>query len=177
MRYPITWGNVQISFGQKSGIKHAIHALRRRFLEDRTERIPLIDARNAFYSLNRNLALKNIKKLSSSIYTRSKTRIRPHQTSSLIKKIISHEGTTQGDPIAMAINGVATFLLIDMLEDQNLTHKGYADDGNVAGSLESPRIVLDDLYEYGGPLVIMCSNIIILQNLNLFRSRTKSFWD
>ena len=33
-----------------------------------------------------------------------------------------------------------------MLEDQNLTHKWYADDGNVAGSLESLRFVLDKLY-------------------------------
>ena len=39
--------------------------------------------------------------------------------------------------------GVATPHLIDMLEDQNMTHNWYADDGNVAGSLESLRTVLD----------------------------------
>ena len=45
---------------------------------------------------------------------------------------------------------VATLPLIDMLEDQFLTHKWYVNDGNVAGSLESLRIVLDKLYEHGG---------------------------
>ena len=34
-----------------------------------------------------------------------------------------------------------------MLEDQKLIYKRYADDGNVTGSLESLRIVLDKLYE------------------------------
>ena len=50
----------------------------------------------------------------------------------------------------MAMYGVATIPLIHMLEDQNLTHKWYADDGNMAGSLESLRIMLDKLYEHGG---------------------------
>ena len=55
--------------------------------------------------------------------------------------------------------GVATLPLINMLEDQNLTHKLYADDGYVAGSLESLRIVPDKLYEHGvafGYNVIKC---------------------
>ena len=59
----------------------------------------------------------------------------------------------------MAMYGVATLPLIDMLEDQNLTHKWYADDGYVAGSLESLRIALDKLYEHGGAFgynVIKC---------------------
>ena len=50
----------------------------------------------------------------------------------------------------MTTYGVSTLLLIDMLEDQSLTHKWYADDGNVASSLESLQIVLDKLYECGG---------------------------
>ena len=45
----------------------------------------------------------------------------------------------------MAMYGVATHPLMYMLEDQNLTHKWYADDGNVAGSLKSLRIALDKL--------------------------------
>ena len=61
--------NVQMRLEQKSDIEHAIHALRRRLLEDRTEGILLIAARNAFNSLNRDLALINIRKLCPSIYT------------------------------------------------------------------------------------------------------------
>ena len=69
------------------------------------------------------------------------------------------EGTIQGDPIDMAMYGVATLPLIDTLEDQTLTQKWYADDGNMAGSLESRRIVLYKLYEHGGAFgynVIKC---------------------
>ena len=146
--------------GQKSGIEHAIHALRQRFLEDRTEGILLIDARNAFNSLNRDLALKNIRKLCPSIYTAIRNSYKTPSDLFIDKKVIkSQEGTTQGDPIAMAMYGVAILPLIDMLEDQNLTHKWYADDGNVAGSLETLRLVLDKLYEHGsafGYNVIKC---------------------
>ena len=62
----------------------------------------------------------------------------------------------------MAMCEVATLPLIDMLEDQNLTHKWYADDGNLADSLESLQIVLDKLYEHGaafGYNVIKCHPI------------------
>ena len=49
----------------------------------------------------------------------------------------------------MAMNRLAIFPLIDMFEDQNLTHKRHADDGIVACSLKSIRFVLDKLNEYG----------------------------
>ena len=110
--------------GQKSSIEHAIHALRRRFLEDRTEGILLIDAMNAFNSLNKDLALKNIRKLCPSIYTAIRNSNKTPSDLFIDKRVIkSQEGTTQGDPTAMAMYGVATLPLINMLEDQNLTHK------------------------------------------------------
>ena len=46
-----------------------------------------------------------------------------------------------------------------MLEDQYLTHKWYAYDGNVVGSFESLRIVLNKLYDHRGAfgyIVIRC---------------------
>ena len=114
-------GNVHICLGQKSGIEYAIDALRQRFLEDRTEGILLIDARNAFNSSNRDLALKNIRKLCPSFYTAIRNSYKTPSDLFIDKRVIkSQEGTTQGDPIAMAIYGVATLPLIDMLEDQNL---------------------------------------------------------
>ena len=122
--------------GQNSGIEHSIHALRRRFLEDRSERIILIDARKAFNSLSRDLALKNIRKICPSIYTAIRNSYKTPSDLFIDKRVInSLERTIQGDPIAIAMYGVATLPLINMLEDQNLTHKWYADDGNVAGSL------------------------------------------
>ena len=79
-------GNVQICLGQTSGIDHAIHALQRPFLEDRTEAILLIGAGNAFNSLNRDLTLKVTRKLCLSIYTANRNLYKTHWTSSLIKE-------------------------------------------------------------------------------------------
>ena len=52
------------------------------------------------------------------------------------------EGTTQGDPLAMAMYGIALLPLIEMTKNINVLQKWFADDGNAAGSLES----LKDLY-------------------------------
>ena len=106
-------GNVQVCLGQNSGIKHAIHALRRRFLEDCTEGILLIDVRNAFNSLNRDLALQiyqNIKALSLNLYSNQKLPQTPSDIFIDKRVIKSQEGTTQDAPIAMTMHGVATFL-------------------------------------------------------------------
>ena len=59
----------------------------------------------------------------------------------------------------MATYAMATLPLIDTLEKQNLTNKWHADNGNVAGSLESLRFLLDKLYENRGAfgyIVIKC---------------------
>ena len=46
--------------GQNCGIGHVIHALRKAYKSQEVEGVLLIDAQNAFNSLNRELALKNI---------------------------------------------------------------------------------------------------------------------
>ena len=105
-----------------------------------------MDARNAFNSLSRDLAIKTSESLVPQFIQQSETRIRPHWTSPLIQKGNQvHKRTAQGNPIAMAMYGVATLPLL--LEEKSLTHKWYAaDDRNVAGSFESLRIVLDEFY-------------------------------
>ena len=65
------------------------------------------------------------------------------------KSILSREGTTQGDPLAMAIYGLATFLLVKLVNDNSLTQKWYADDDNAIGNLKSLRRVLDNLIKHG----------------------------
>ena len=46
--------------GPTDGVEAAIHVVRSAFSEDSAEGVLLVDASNAFNSLNRNVALKNI---------------------------------------------------------------------------------------------------------------------
>ena len=57
----------------------------------------------------------------------------------------STEGTTQGDPLAMAMYGIGIIPLIELLQKPNVTQKWYADDGSAAGDLKSLRALLDNL--------------------------------
>ena len=59
--------NYQLRHGQKCGIEYTIHTLRKQYEKTDSDAKLLIDAENAFNSLNRNLALKNLANISSSI--------------------------------------------------------------------------------------------------------------
>ena len=58
------------------------------------------------------------------------------------KVILSREGTPQGDPLAMAVSGIATLALIKLVNDNSLSQKWYADDKNAVGNLKSLLKVL-----------------------------------
>ena len=125
--------NTQMCLGQKCGIENTIHALRKAYESPEVEGILLIDAQNAFNSLNRELTLKNIDKLCPSL---SQAIRNSYSTPSdlYIKRstVKSQEGTTQGDPLAMAMHGIAILPLIKRVMSDNVTQKWYADDGNAA---------------------------------------------
>ena len=53
-------GPLQLCAGQSSGVEAAIHAMRTLFTSDDAEGMLLVDASNAFNSLNRAVALQNI---------------------------------------------------------------------------------------------------------------------
>ncbi len=53
-------GPLQVCAGQESGCEAAIHAMRHAFKEDNSEGALLIDATNAFNTINRQTALHNI---------------------------------------------------------------------------------------------------------------------
>ena len=61
----------------------------------------------------------------------------------------STEGTTQGDPLAMAMYGIEIVPLIELLQKPNVTQKWYADDESAAGDLRSLRAILDNLDVHG----------------------------
>ena len=96
-----------------------------------SDSILLIHAENAFNSLNWNLALKNIAKLCRFILPAIQNSYSNSSNPS------SREGTTQGDPLAMAMYGLATLPLIKLVNGNSLTQKWYADDGNAVGNLSS----------------------------------------
>ena len=61
--------NYQLCLGQKYGIEYAIHTLRDQYSKTSADAVLLIEAKNAFNSLNRKLALKNIENTCPSLLT------------------------------------------------------------------------------------------------------------
>ena len=93
----------------------------------------MIDAENASNFQKRNLALKNIANICPTILPAIHN-LYSNPFILLVNKK-SREVTTQGDPLAMPMFGLATLLLIKLDNDNSLTQKWYAHDGNVVGNL------------------------------------------
>ena len=65
--------------------------------------------------------------------------------------LLSREGTTQGDPLAMVMYAIASIPLIrDLSSVENVKQYWYADDATGAGSLRSLRKWWDRINEVGG---------------------------
>ena len=65
------------------------------------------------------------------------------------KVILSGEVTTQGDSLAMAMYGLSTLPLIELVSDSSLTQKKYVDDGNAVGNFKSLGRVLHNIIKHG----------------------------
>ena len=129
--------------GQISGIEAAVHAARQAFDSGECEAALLVDATNAFNSLNRQVALHNIRHLCPPIATILVNSCRaPTELFVDCDVILSQEGTTQGDPLVMAMSGLATIPLIRRLNSP-CNQVWYADDSTAFGSLEHLRSCWD----------------------------------
>lgn len=130
-------GNLQLCGGQRSGCEIAIHAAVDLFSEDDTHGILQIDARNAFNSLNRKVAVHNIKilcpELSSYITNCYARPARLFVTGG--KEIASSEGTTQGDPVAMVMYAISILPLLNMLTYDLTSAKQMAFADDFTGSM------------------------------------------
>ena len=143
--------------GHDAGCEAAIHALRNIFDQHETEAVMLIDAANAFNSVNRKAFLHNVKVICPSIATFV---VNCYSTASRLfvvggTELRSDEGTTQGDPIAMFVYAIATIPLIlhtvSTIEGNSMNTKtaGYADDIFGGGTIEGLRCMWDSIEQWG----------------------------
>ena len=118
------------------------YSLNRIIFEDSSiEAIILVDANNAFNSINRKVALHNIQVTCPSF---SKILINTYRSPSRLiilggAEIQSTEGTTQGDYFAMSFYALATVEIQNRLRiiASEVKQVWLADDATGAGSLES----------------------------------------
>ena len=105
-----------------------------------TDAIILVDATNVFNTLNREVALRNIHQLCPSI---AKVLINTYREDAQLyidgETIASREGTTQGDPLAMAMYGLAVIPLIHKLTKERTLQVWFADDATAGGQITPLR--------------------------------------
>ena len=142
-------GAIQLCAGQDAGCEAAVHAMEHVFAEEDTEAIILVDATNAFNRLNRQVTLLNCGAVCPSL---SYILINTYRDNSMLfvdgQYILSKEGTTQGDPLAMAMYAIGTQPLIRRL-DGITKQVWYADDSAAGSSLERLKKWWDLLEEIG----------------------------
>ena len=108
--------------------------MHRQFDQEEVEGLLFVDAFNAFNSFNCALMLRNIQAICPSLATCVINLY--HGNAELFvggETILSTEGTTQGDPLSMAIYALGTLHLIDRVKQADLVQTWFADDA-CAGS-------------------------------------------
>ena len=113
-------GPLQTCAGHEAGCEAAIYAMKEVEQMDETEAMLLVDATNALNMLNRKAALHNISIICPAISTvLENTYTKPVRLFVVGGgEILSSEGTTQGDPLAMAMYALAITPLINSLRQQ-----------------------------------------------------------
>ncbi|MDA8003174.1 MAG: hypothetical protein MPL62_17965, partial [Alphaproteobacteria bacterium] len=116
-----------------------------------TEAVLMVDASNAFNRLNRTVALQNTLRICPSI---APALINCYRNDAHLfvggEVISSSEGTTQGDPLAMAMFATATIPLIHQLKESSSANQvWFADDATAGGKLQSLKQWWDELERRG----------------------------
>ena len=136
-------GPLQAATGLQGGAEAAIHAMISIFEHEDTEAVILVDASNAFNSLNRKVTLHNIQHIFPNFATVLINTYR-HPSRLFVeggKEILSSEGSTQGDNRAGPFYALGTTTLQNTLRDlvPDVQQVWLADDATGAGSLEHLR--------------------------------------
>ena len=133
-------GPLQTCAGHGAGAEAAIHAMKEIFDAEGTDAVLLIDASNAFNRLNRAVAMSNVWITCPEIATYINNTYRKPSRLFVTggKEMLSQEGTTQGDPLAMAWYSLATTTLIEHLhnEVESVSQVWLADDAAGAGKVD-----------------------------------------
>ena len=143
-------GSHQLCAGHEAACDSSVHAITKVFELENTEAVLLVDASNAFNSLNRQSALKNTQILCPILAPilintyRSNARLYIDGT-----YIESKEGTTQGDPLAMTMYAIGTLPLIHQLQTHEVIQSWYADDSASGGRLSNLKEWWKHLQEIG----------------------------
>ena len=107
-------GPIQLCASCESGCETAVHAMHELYSMPQCDAVIQVDATNAFNSLNRQVALRNVLHLCPSL---AKILINSYQVDVNMfidgETILSQEGTTQGDPLAMAMYAISSIPLIN----------------------------------------------------------------
>ena len=132
-------GSTQLCAGQIAAVEAAIHFMRACLTSDDTKAVLMVDASNAFNPLNRECTLHNIRYVCPPIST---VLINTYRRATELfvgdSTLLSTEGTTQGDPLAMPMYAMATVPLINHLNtSSNAKQVWYVDDCSAAGTLDA----------------------------------------
>ena len=145
----------QLSAGIRAGIEGAIHAINDIFNEHGDEGwgVLMVDASNAFNSVNRIAALLNSRILwprCSRFIFNTYRGWAPLVMTNSNTLLYSKEGVTQGDPLSMFIYAVGTLPLIRSLHHpERRIQVWYADDASAGAALEELKEWLSDLMRLG----------------------------
>ena len=122
-------GSLQVCAGQDAECASLIHAMRIKYRDQSAEAVLLVDALNAFKSINWNVFLHNVEVICPSIKRYVKNCYSVNSGLFIIGagEVQSMEGTRQGDPAAMEIYAIAIIPFILMLveirmQDNNQLH-------------------------------------------------------
>ena len=148
-------GLLQTCTGLEAGIEAAIHAMARTWRDDSCEAVLLIDAENAFNSLNRAAALHNTKRKCPPLYQYLENSYQQPAKLHLGDGsfILSKEGVTQGDNEAMAMYAISTRGLQDDLKaaEPDVAQAWFADDNAAGAGIISLKSYWDTLNDIGPP--------------------------
>ena len=150
-------GALQLSPGQDAEVEAVVHAMHDIFSEENTEAVLLIDAKNAFNSMNRKVMLHSMKFLCPLISAYISNCYAAPARLFIFGggKISSKEGTTQGDATSMGAYTLGILPMLHSLLDFVLTNDlqtgevAFSDDLIVAGKLVDIKKFWDKLAVIG----------------------------